>query len=177
MPVTVTVAVPVVAVDAAVKVTMLVVAVVAGLNEAVTPLGKTRCRQGDFAAEPALRRNGDGVGAAGPSVTLSVAAEAAIEKLAGAATVRVIATVALRLPDLPVTVTVAVPTVALALAVKVNVLAVAVLAGLNDAVTPLGRPETVRLTALLNPFAGATVIWRCQWRLRRWSTLPAWSAG
>ena len=52
------------------------------------------------------------------------------------------------------TVTVAAPTAALALAVKLKVLAVAVLAGLNDAVTPLGRPETVRFTALLNPFVG-----------------------
>jgi hypothetical protein len=68
------------------------------------------------------------------------------------------ATVELTLPDLPVTVTVAEPAVALALAVKVNVLEVAVLAGLKDAVTPLGRPATVRATALLNPLLGETLI-------------------
>jgi len=88
-----------------------------------------------------------------PCTTLSVAAEAFNEKFAGAATVKAIPTVALRLPDWPVTVTVAAPVAAPALAVKVSVLRVAVLAGLNDAVTPLGRPDIVRFTALLNPFA------------------------
>ncbi len=58
------------------------------------------------------------------------------------------------MPDLPVTVTFAAPATAVALAVKVNVLAVAVLAGLNNAVTPLGRPERVRATAPLNPLVG-----------------------
>jgi len=59
---------------------------------------------------------------------------------------------------LPVTVTVAVPAAAVALAVKVNVLAVEVLVGLNAAVTPVGRPETVSATALLNPLVGTMVI-------------------
>ena len=64
----------------------------------------------------------------------------------------------LRLPDLPVTVTVVVAAAALALAVKVKILVVAVLAGLKDAVTPVGRPETVSATALLNPLVGETPI-------------------
>jgi hypothetical protein len=70
------------------------------------------------------------------------------------------ATVEVSVPDLPVTVTFAATVVAaaLALAVKVNVLAVVVLAGLNDAVTPLGRPEIVRATAPLNPLTGETLI-------------------
>lgn len=59
-----------------------------------------------------------------------------------------------RFPDVPVTVTLAAPNAALALAVKVNVLPVVELVGLNDAVTPLGRPETLRLTVPLNPLAG-----------------------
>ena len=80
------------------------------------------------------------------------------EKLAGGVTVRVIATVALRVPDLPVTVTAVLPATALAVAVKVNVLAVVALAGLNDAVTPLGSAEMVRLTTPVNPFVGATAI-------------------
>ena len=42
-----------------------------------------------------------------------------------------------------------------------------VLAGLNDAVTPLGNPETVKATALLNPLVGATVS-----RLFRWYSEP-----
>ena len=63
-----------------------------------------------------------------------------------------------RLPDEPVTVTVAVPVVAVLLAVNVSLLVLAVLVGLNDAVTPLGRPDAKKLTALLKPFCGVTVI-------------------
>src|SRR6266705_6216498 len=63
-----------------------------------------------------------------------------------------------KLPDTPVTVTGTVPVVAVLLAVSVNVLVVAVLVGLNDAVTPLGRPDTDKLTLLLKPFNGVTVI-------------------
>ena len=63
-----------------------------------------------------------------------------------------------RLPEVPVMVTLAVPVVAVLLAVRVNVLVLVVLAGLNDAVTPLGRPEADRLTLPLKPFCGVTVI-------------------
>jgi len=63
-----------------------------------------------------------------------------------------------KLPDEPVTVTVTVPVVAVLLAVSVNVLPLAVLLGLNDAVTPLGRPEADKLTLLLKPFSGVTVM-------------------
>jgi len=93
-----------------------------------------------------------------PCTTLSVEAEGVSEKDCSGPTVKVTATVAVRLPDFPVTVTVVVLVAALALAVKVSVLAAAVLAGLNAAVTPAGRPEMVRLTAALNPFTGTTVI-------------------
>ena len=63
-----------------------------------------------------------------------------------------------KLPDEPVTVTVTVPVVAVLLAVKVSVLLLAVLLGLNEAVTPLGRPEADKLTLLLKPFSGVTVM-------------------
>jgi hypothetical protein len=59
-------------------------------------------------------------------------------------------------PELPVTVTVELPGPAAALAVSVNVLMLVVLVGLNDAATPLGRPEADRLTLPLKPFCGAT---------------------
>jgi hypothetical protein len=73
-------------------------------------------------------------------------------------TVREIVAVFVKLPDTPVTVTVTVPVVAVLLAVSVKVLLLAVLLGLNDAVTPLGRPEADKLTLLLKPFSGVTVI-------------------
>ncbi len=54
-------------------------------------------------------------------------------------------------------VTVAVPVVALLLAVSVSALVVVADAGLNAAVTPLGRPDADKLTPALNPFCGVTV--------------------
>ena len=51
-----------------------------------------------------------------------------------------------------------VPVAALPLAVKVRLLAVVAELGLNDAVTPLGRPEAVRFTLAAKPFRRAIVI-------------------
>ncbi len=63
-----------------------------------------------------------------------------------------------KLPDVPVTVTVTVPVLAVPLAASVNVLVPVVLLGLNDAVTPLGRPAADKLTLPLKPFCALTVI-------------------
>ncbi len=63
-----------------------------------------------------------------------------------------------KLPDEPVTVTVTVPVAAVLLAVSVNVLMLTVLLGLNEAVTPLGRPDANKLTLPLKPFCGVTVM-------------------
>ena len=63
-----------------------------------------------------------------------------------------------KVPDEPVTVTVTVPVAAVLLAASVNVLVFAVLLGLNDAVTPLGRPDADKLTLLLKPFCGVNVM-------------------
>jgi hypothetical protein len=52
----------------------------------------------------------------------------------------------------------AVPEAAELLAFNVNVLVLAVLLGLNDAVTPLGKPDADKLTLPLKPFCGVTVI-------------------
>src|SRR5882762_1266834 len=69
----------------------------------------------------------------------------------GGATARVIVVVFVRVPDVPVMVTVTVPVVAAVPAVSVNVLVVVAGLGLNDAVTPLGRPEADKLTLPLKP--------------------------
>src|SRR6266404_944734 len=73
-------------------------------------------------------------------------------------TVREFVVVFVKLPDEPVTVTVTVPVVAMLPADCVNVLVLAVLLGLNDAVTPLGRPDADKLTLPLKPFCGVTVM-------------------
>ena len=64
----------------------------------------------------------------------------------------------MRPPATAVMVTEAVPVVAALLAVNVNVLVLAVLLGLNDAVTPLGRPDADKLTLPVKPFCGLTVM-------------------
>jgi hypothetical protein len=51
-----------------------------------------------------------------------------------------------RFPEVPVTVTIADPRVAALVALRVKMLLCAVLAGLNDAVTPAGSPDAERLT-------------------------------
>lgn len=158
VPVSVTLAALAVAEGAAVNVTVLVVAVVAGLNVAVTPLGRPVADKVTFPLKPLFGVMVRVSVALAPCTTLTVAAEACIVKAGGAVTVRVIAAVAFRLPEVPVTVTVVAPNAALALAVKVNVLAVAVLDGLNPAVTPLGKPAMARFTAPLNPLAGRMAI-------------------
>lgn len=158
VPVTVTVVVPVAAADVALNVAMLLVAVVAGLNETVTPLGRPAAASVALPLKPFLGVTVMVLVAVAPCTTFSVEAEVVTEKLAAGARVNVTATVVFRLPDVPVMVTVLVPTAALALATTLNVLAVAVAAGLNDAVTPLGRPETARFTVPLNPPTGATLM-------------------
>jgi hypothetical protein len=57
-----------------------------------------------------------------------------------------------------VIVTLDVPVAAVPLAVSVNELVVVAEAGLNEAVTPLGRPDAEKLTLPLKPFWGATAI-------------------
>jgi hypothetical protein len=73
-------------------------------------------------------------------------------------TLREIAVVFVKVPEIPVIVTVTVPGVAVPLAVSVNVLAVVVLVGLKDAVTPLGRFDADKLMLPLKPFWGVPVI-------------------
>jgi len=72
--------------------------------------------------------------------------------------VRETVVVFVKLPDEPVTVTMTVPVAAVLLAVSVKVLLLAVLLGLNDAVTPLGRPDADKLTPPLKPLNGVIVI-------------------
>ena len=73
-------------------------------------------------------------------------------------TVRESVVVFVKLPEVPVMVTATVPVAAVLLAVSVSVLVFAVLAGLNEAATPLGRPDADKLTLALKPFCGLTVM-------------------
>ena len=62
------------------------------------------------------------------------------------------------MPDVPVMVTVTVPVVAALLAASVKVLVAVAGFGLNDAVTPLGKPDADKLTLPPKPFCGVTAI-------------------
>jgi hypothetical protein len=63
-----------------------------------------------------------------------------------------------RLPEVPLTVSVTLPGVAVLVAVRVKTLDVVAGFGLNDAITPAGRPDTVKPTLPLKPFCWLIVI-------------------
>ena len=73
-----------------------------------------------------------------------------------ALTARLRLRVSVVVPEVPVMVTVANPVVAEALALNTTVCLLPV--PCTEAVTPLGRPDTVRVTAPLNPFTSVIVI-------------------
>src|SRR5580658_2055387 len=167
VPVTVTVAVPMVALPEAVSVRLAVAlpfaAGVTGFfeNLDVTPVGRPVTLS--VVAElklfwlvmvmvllPLLSRS-----------TVREVGEAPMVKFAdpaAALTVRAIVVVAVRLPEVPVTVTVAVPVAAVALAVSVSTLVPVVGFVPNTAVTPLGRPDAASVTLPANPFWSFTVM-------------------
>src|SRR5215472_10887068 len=156
VPVTVTVTVPVVAVLLAVSVNVLAPVVVAGLNAAVTPLGRP---EADKATLPLKPLNGFTVivlEPLAPCVMVKLVGDAESVKFGGGFTVRETVVELVKLPAVPVMVTVAGPVVAVLLAVNVNVLVPVVLLGLNEAVTPAGKPEADKLTLLLKPLSALT---------------------
>jgi hypothetical protein len=73
-------------------------------------------------------------------------------------TVSAIVVVAVVLPEVPVIDTAAGPVVAVLLAVSSSTLALVDDAGLNDAVTPLGKPVAVKATLPVNPPVSVTVM-------------------
>jgi hypothetical protein len=160
VPVMVTVEVPAAAVLLAVSVRTLEVVEDVGLNDAVTPLGNPD------AANDTLPVNG----LTSVTVMVSVPLEPATTDSAVAdgfsvkvpvppdTTFSVIEAVAVLLPEVPVTVTVNAPVVAVVVAASVSTVEVVEDAGLNEAVTPLGRPEAVNDTVPANPLRSVTVM-------------------
>jgi hypothetical protein len=159
-PVMVTVAVPVVAVPLATRVSVLVLVATLGLKDAVTPLGRPEADKLTLPVNPFWGVTVIMLVPLVPCAIVILLGEAERTKFAGATAVTVRETVVVfdKLPDAPVIVTVAVPAVAVLLAVRVKVLVPVVLVGLNDAETPLGRPDAVKLTLPLKLFCGVTEI-------------------
>lgn len=79
-------------------------------------------------------------------------------KSVGTVMVTVIVTAEVRLPEVPLMVKVEALAAAAVVAVSVSVLADVVLTGLNDAVTPVGKPVALRATVALKPPCGATAM-------------------
>ena len=91
-------------------------------------------------------------------MTLTLLGDDERTKFPAIVTVREIVVELVSLPEVPVSVSVAVPVLAVLLALSVNTLDVVAGFGLNDAVTPFGRPETAKLTFPLKPFNWLTLI-------------------
>jgi hypothetical protein len=136
----------------AAKVSKLVFVVVAWLKDAVTPLGGPVAVRATLAAEPfELATSMMLLTVAPPTRRVSALSEDEILK-PGSGMVNAMVVVLTRIPEVPVTVSVQVPGSAIELGVSVNVLLLVVLGELKVAVTPLGTPDTAKLTALLKPF-------------------------
>ena len=89
---------------------------------------------------------------------LKLAGDAEREKFAEGTTVNDTVVVFARIPDVPVTVTGKVPVAAPEDVVSVNRVAAVAGFGLNEAATPLGKPDAVNVTLPLKPFCGVTVM-------------------
>jgi hypothetical protein len=156
VPVSVTTAVPAAAELLAVRVTVLVASAPAGVNARVTPFGKPVAVRVTLPLKPLTGAEVRFTEPAPPWGTLTVAG--ATEKLKfGTATATLMVAVLVRPLEEPVIVATVVPATALEAAVKVTVLVPVVLAGLKDAVTPLGKFDAVKPTLLLKPLSGFTV--------------------
>jgi hypothetical protein len=156
-PLTVMGKLPAVAVLLAVKVTTLVPAVFGAANEAVTPLGSPDADRITLLLKPFC----------GITVTVPVAvAPRGSPRLAGcsdrvkfgAVMVSPMVVALVIAPEAPLTIAVYVPGVTVLLALKVREVLAVVLDGLKAAVTPVGNPDTAKLTLPLNPFEPATLM-------------------
>lgn len=161
VPVTVSVAAPTVAVAEALRVSTLDAPVDdAGLNEAVTPLGRPDTVNATALAKLFTRVIATVLVPLAPLATDTAAGLA--DKLKSGVvelTVRLIAVVRTVLPLVPVIVTLAVPVVAAADAVSVRTTLLPVVeVGLNDAVTPLGRPLAVNAMLPVNAVRAILIV-------------------
>lgn len=157
----VTVDVPVAAVLFAESVRTLVPVVGLVAKAAVTPLGRPVAARVTLPAKTLAGVTVIVSMTLPPWVVERVGAEAAIVRLGGdtlTLTVRAMEVDAVRLPEVPVTVTVDVPVAAVLLAENVSALEAVTVLGVKVAVTPLGRPLAVRVTAPANLFASVTVM-------------------
>ncbi len=115
-------------------------------KEAVTPVGRPEAIRLTLPAKPPAAVTATATVAVPPWRRLTAEGAGESVKEGAATIVTAIGAEADRVPELPVTITVAGPVAAAEAAVSVSVLPV------NDAVTPLGKPDTFRVTVPVKPF-------------------------
>lgn len=147
---------PVVAVLLADRISVLVLVVLLGLNDTVTPAGKPEADNVTLELKPFCGVTVMVDVTLPPCVRLNEFGDADNVKFGRSVTVSETVVVCDKLPDVPVMVTVTVPRAAASPTVSVSVLVAFVFLGLNVAVTPVGRPESEKLTVPLKPFNGLT---------------------
>jgi hypothetical protein len=128
------------------------------VKAAVTPAGSAEADSVTLAANPLRGVKETALVPLPPWITCKAAGASAMAKSGGGVTVTVIVTADVRLPEVPLTVNVDTLFAAALVAVSVSVLVAVVLAGLNAAVTPVGKPVAVKATAALKPACGPTVM-------------------
>src|SRR5205807_825357 len=128
------------------------------LNKAVTPLGRPEADKLTLPVKPFCGVTAIVLVPLAPCVMLKLPGDAESVKFCGALTISESVVLLLKPLAVPVTVTENVPVVAVLVAVRVSVLEPVAGFGLNPALTPLGRLEVDKLTPLLKPFCGVTVI-------------------
>ena len=158
VPVTVTVEAPGAAELEVFKVRVLDAVELAALKDAVTPEGNPEAAKVTLPLNPFCAPIAIVLVAEVPCAMLKFAGVAVSVKDGGPVIVSASLAVLVKVPDVPVIVRVAVPAAAELPAISVKVLVVVALTGLNDAVTPVGNPDTVRFTALAKPCCAPTVI-------------------
>jgi len=150
-PVMVAVYVPGTAAPLEVKVTVLVVLVLVGLNVAVMPAGNPDTARSTVLAKPFAPITVIVLLAMVLAASVRLVADAERLKL-DAVTFTLIVVLPELIPELPLTFTLYCPCAAVELALRISKLEVLVVAGLKAAVTPVGRSEADRLTLPLKPF-------------------------
>ena len=158
VPVTVSVTVPVAAVLLAVSVNVLVLDVLLGLNDAVTPLGKPDADKLTLPLKPFCGLTVMVLAPLAPCMIAKLLGDAERAKFPLGFTVREIVVVFVKLPEVPERATVTVPMLALLVADRVKRLLVVAGFVPKMALTPLGRPDTDKATLPLNPFCGFMVM-------------------
>ena len=158
VPVTVTFAVPVVAVLAAVRIKTLELVTGFALSQAVTPLGNPEMDKLTLPVNPFCADTKIVLASLPPWGMPKLLCINETVKFGPAFTVSESTVVLIRPPTEPVMVRGNVPVVALFVAVNVRLLEDVAGFWLKLAVTPLGKPETDKLTPLVKPFCAVTLI-------------------